>query len=75
MRTDKKYRIVFIDDEDGWSNCDQCGKYGNFDAGNFAEEGLFGFIGFELNDFIELGLTHLNENSIRCETCLTKKEG
>ena len=54
----------------GWSHCDVCKKCGSFNAGNFKEDGLFGFIGFEIDDFNELNLGHLNNDSIRCEQCL-----
>ncbi len=33
----KKYRIVFVDDEIGWSTCDVCNKYGNFFDGYFTD--------------------------------------
>lgn len=72
MKKDKKYRIVFVDDEN-YMNCDYCGKYGHFNANNFEENGLCGFIGFTMDDFIELDLTHLNNDSIRCEKCLKIK--
>lgn len=53
-----------------WSHCDICGQCGSFDAGNFDEDGLFGFIGFTMDDLRELELTHLDEDSIRCRKCL-----
>tara|TARA_R100001198_G_C5226465_1_gene206946 strand:- start:369 stop:563 length:195 start_codon:yes stop_codon:yes gene_type:complete len=52
------------------NQCDCCKKYGSFTAHNFAENGLFGFIGFSKKDLNELGLNHLDNDSIRCENCL-----
>ena len=62
------------DTEWGWSHCDICKKCGSFNAGNFEEDGLFGFIGFTMNDLSELELNHLDEESIRCEQCLKLKK-
>ena len=70
----KKYRIVFTDEGEGWCNCDYCGEYGHFSTNNFSEYGLFGFIDFSRSDLDNLGLYHLNQDSIRCEKCLMIKE-
>tara|TARA_R110002020_G_scaffold1935_1_gene8868 strand:+ start:18392 stop:18607 length:216 start_codon:yes stop_codon:yes gene_type:complete len=59
---------------DHWSTCDLCKKEGSFIANDFEKEGLFGFIGFSRDQLNELGLNHLNKDSIRCEQCLTIKE-
>ncbi len=56
------------------NQCDICKKKGSFTAGNFAEYGLFGFIGFSRSDLDDLGLYHLDQDSIRCEKCLMIKE-
>ena len=39
----------------------------------FSEYGLFGFIDFSRSDLDNLGLYHLNQDSIRCEKCLMIK--
>ena len=58
-----------------YSHCDVCKKCGSFDAGDFKNYGLFGFIGFERDELNELGLNHLDQESIRCEQCLMVKVG
>jgi hypothetical protein len=55
------------------SSCDICKKNGSFNASDFEKNGLYGFIGFSRDQLNELELSHLNEDSIRCEQCLMIK--
>lgn len=50
------------------TKCDICNKYGEFDEGNF-----YGFIGFTQQELKAIGLSHLDEESVRCDKCLMLK--